>query len=182
MAQSDAKIKYLENELDEQERQISMMESSGPSEERIATLEKKVREMEALVKGLTQELLDLKSIAMKMSKQTEERSRQELRRGPIVQGSQPASSPSVAPQPTMSASGTTVIRPKGTRADAPPAEPEMDMIMQPDGTMKLEPRRGDKDYIVASAGYGRNKKGTAAKAKQSDLIYAAEESKDPAKK
>ncbi|MFA4860526.1 hypothetical protein [Methanoregula sp.] len=182
MAQSDAKIKYLENELDEQERQISMMESSGPSEERIATLEKKVREMEALVKGLTQELLDLKSIAMKMSKQTEERSRQELRRGPIVQSSQPVSSPSAAPQPTMSASGTTVIRPKGARVDAPPAEPAMDMIMQPDGTMKLEPRRGEKDYIVASAGYGRNKKGTSVKPKQSDLIYAAEESKDPAKK
>jgi hypothetical protein len=180
MAQSDAKIKFLENELDEQERQITMMESSGPSEDRIATLERKVREMEALVKGLTQELLDLKSIAMKMSKQTDERSRQELRRGPIVQGAQ-ASAPQ-ASQPTMSASGTTVIRPKAS-APAEPAEPAMDMIMQPDGTMKLEPRRGDKNYIVASAGYGRNKKGTSVKGKQSDLIYAAEETKsDPAKK
>jgi len=178
MAQSDAKIKYLENELDEQESQISMMESSGAGEDRIAALEKKVREMEALVKGLTQELLDLKSIAMKMSKQTEERSRQELKRGPIVQGTQP-SAPSAAPQPTTSASGTTVIRPKGARMDTPaePAEPAMDMIMQPDGTMKLEPRRGDKNYIVASAGYGRNKKGISTKAKQSDLIYAAEEDK-----
>jgi hypothetical protein len=78
MAQTDAKIKYLEHELDQQEKLIQMMESSGASEDRIAALEKKVREMEALVKGLTQELLDLKSIAMKMSKQTEERSRQEL--------------------------------------------------------------------------------------------------------
>jgi hypothetical protein len=58
----------------------------------------------------------------------------------------------------------------------------MDMIMQPDGTMKLEPRRGEKDFIVASAGYGR-KKGASGKPKQSDLIYAAEEDKsDPAKK
>ncbi len=68
-----------------------MMESSGSGagEDRVAALEKKVNEMEALVKGLTQELLDLKSIAMKMSKQTEERSRQELKRvQPIVQGSQ----------------------------------------------------------------------------------------------
>jgi hypothetical protein len=56
----------------------------------------------------------------------------------------------------------------------------MDMIMQPDGTMKMEPRRGDKDYIVASAGYGRNKKGQGNKPKQADLIYAAEETKkDP---
>jgi hypothetical protein len=162
-----------------------MMETSlsAATEDRIAALEKKVREMEALVKGLTQELLDLKSVAMKMNKQSEERSRQELRRGPIVAGAPaaPAAAPATAPSP----GGSTVIRPKGARqAEAPaaPAEPAMDMIMQPDGTMKLEPRRGDKDYIVASAGYGK-KKGAAGKQKQSDLIYATEETKsDPAKK
>jgi len=185
MAQSDAKIKYLEHELDQQEKLIKMMETgTGVSEDRIASLEKKVRDMEALVKGLTQELLDLKSIAMKMSKQTEERSRQQLVRGPIVQG---ASAPAqAAPSPSVAApsGGSTVIRPKGRQPDVPaePAEPAMDMIMQQDGTMKLEPRRGDKNYIVASAGYGRNKKGTSVKGKQSDLIYAAEEDKDAAKK
>ena len=158
-----------------------MMESGtgAATEDRIAALEKKMREMEALVKGLTQELLDLKSITMKMSKQTDERSRQELKRGPIVQQQE---APAVS---APSATGSTVIRPKGARqpeAPAAPPEPIMDMIMQPDGTMKLEPRRGDKDYIVASAGYGRNKKG-ASKPKQGELIYAAEESKtDPAKK
>ncbi|ABS56700.1 conserved hypothetical protein [Methanoregula boonei 6A8] len=186
MVQSDAKIRYLEFELDEKEQMIKMMESSGSGagEDRVAALEKKVNEMEALVKGLTQELLDLKSIAMKMSKQTEERSRQELKRvQPIVQGA-PAASPTGgvgAPQ----AAGSTVVFRKGARQDAEPAapaEPAMDMIMQPDGTMKLEPRRGDKNYIVASAGYGRNKKGVSAKPKQSDLIYAVEEDKDAAKK
>ncbi len=183
MAQPDAKITYLEYELDEQEKLISMMETGAgaANEDRIAALEKKMREMEALVKGLTQELLDLKSIAMKMSKQAEERGRQELKRAPIVQqGGQPQAAPAAMP----SASGSTVIRPKSARQpDVPeaPAEPAMDMIMQPDGTMKLEPRRGDKDYIVASAGYGRNKKGQS-KPKQGELIYAAEESKDPAKK
>jgi hypothetical protein len=163
-----------------------MMENpvtAAATEDRLATLERKVREMEALVKGLTQELLDLKSVAMKMSKQTEERSRQELRRGPVVtqQGEQP---PTAAGGP-VSAGGSTVVMRRGARqpeAPAAPAEPAMDLIMQPDGTMKLEPRRGDKDYIVASAGYGRNKKGISVKAKQSDLIYAAEEEKDPAKK
>ena len=161
-----------------------MMETSlsAATEDRIAALEKKVREMEALVKGLTQELLDLKSVAMKMTKQSEERSRQELKRGTIVAGS--ASQPA-ATAASLSSSGSTVIRPKGARqVEAPqtPAEPAMDMIMQPDGTMKLEPRRGDKDYIVASAGYGK-KKGGAAKGKQSDLIYATEDTKaDPAKK
>jgi hypothetical protein len=184
MAQSDAKIKYLEHELDQQEKLITMMETSlsAATEDRIAALEKKVREMEALVKGLTQELLDLKSVAMKMTKQSEERSRQELKRGPVVAG---APAQPVTPAAAPSATGSTVIRPKGARqAEAPaaPPEPVMDWIMQPDGTMKQEPRRGDKDYIVASAGYGR-KKGAAAKGKQSDLIYATEETKsDPAKK
>jgi len=163
-----------------------MMESSGSgsvNEDRIAALEKKVRDMEALVKGLTQELLDLKSIAMKMSKQTEERSRQEFKKlQPLVQGGEPQGAA------TAAGSGSTVVmRPKSARqgdgTPEKPAEPAMDMIMQSDGTMKLEPRRGDKNYIIARAGYGRDKKGSASKAKQSDLIYAAEEEKkDPAKK
>jgi hypothetical protein len=157
-----------------------MMETGtgAATEDRIAALEKKMREMEALVKGLTQELLDLKSVSMKMSKANDERSRQELVRSPIIQqGGQPQSASSTI----TSSSGSTVIRPKGRAPEAPaaPPEPAMDMIMQPDGTMKMEPRRGDKDYIVASAGYGRNKKGQS-KPKQSDLIYAAEETKkDP---
>src|SRR5512138_3218976 len=122
MAQSDAKIKYLEHELDQQEKLITMMETSlsAATEDRIATLEKKIREMEALVKGLTQELLDLKSVAMKMTKQSEERSRQELKRGTIVQNG-PAQTP--GPAATSSAGGSTVIRPKGAarQAEAPAA-------------------------------------------------------------
>ena len=45
-------------------------------DDRIAALERKVKEQEALVKGITEELLDLKSIVMKLSKASEERSRQ----------------------------------------------------------------------------------------------------------
>ena len=125
-----------------------MMESSGSGagEDRVAALEKKVNEMEALVKGLTQELLDLKSIAMKMSKQTEERSRQELKRvQPIVQGSQVPGAVAGGAAPQQG--GSTVVIRKGSRAaDAEPeapAEPAMDMIMQTDGTMKTRaPSRG----------------------------------------
>jgi hypothetical protein len=118
-----------------------MLEISGTgaaTEERIVAIEKKMRDMEALVKGLTQELLDLKSIAMKMSKQTEERSRQELKRVlAVAQEAQPQ------PATTGAASGSssTVVMRKGARpSDAPatPPEPSMDMIMQSDGTMKLE--------------------------------------------
>ena len=92
-----------------------MLEISGTgaaTEERIVAIEKKMRDMEALVKGLTQELLDLKSIAMKMSKQSEERSRQELKRVQAVAQDAP-------PQPagTTSASGSssTVVMRKGAK-------------------------------------------------------------------
>ena len=163
-----------------------MMENSGSgaaTEDRIAALEKKMRDIEALAKGLTGELLDLKSIVMKMTKQSDDRIKQDLRRPPlVVQGSQPSQSAEVA---SPSSGGSTVVMRKGARqSDAPaaPAEPIMDMIMQQDGTMKLEPRRGEKDFIVARPGYGQ-KKGAAGKPKQADLIYAAEEDKkDPAKK
>src|SRR5512136_3216868 len=97
-----------------------MLEISGTgaaTEERIVAIEKKLRDMEALVKGLTQELLDLKSIAMKMSKQTEERSRLDAKRVQVAAQdaqSQPA---------TMSAvqgSSSTVVMRKGARpSDAP---------------------------------------------------------------
>ena len=163
-----------------------MMENSGSgaaTEDRIAALEKKMRDMEALVKGLTGELLDLKSITMKMTKQSDDRIKQDLRRPPlVVQGSQPSQSAEAA---SPSYGGSTVVMRKGARQSddpATPAEPAMDMIMQQDGTMKLEPRRGEKDFIVARPGYGQ-KKGAAGKPKQADLIYAAEEDKkDPAKK
>jgi hypothetical protein len=149
-------------------------------DDRIAALERKIRELEALVKGITEELLDLKSVVMKLSKVSEERSRQELKRvQPVVQGAQQQAAGGAAPS-----GGTVVMQRKSARPGEPvkPEAPSMDMIMQQDGTMKLEPRRGDKNYIIASAGYGR-KKGKEPSKKQSDLIYAADDEKaDPAKK
>lgn len=159
--------------------------AGAAGDDRIAALERKIREQEALVKGITEELLDLKSIVMKLSKASEERSRQELKRVQAVGAIVPPAAVAApgAPAPAPAATGSTVVmRPKSARVEAAKAdEPAMDMIMQPDGTMKLEPRRGDKNYIVASAGYGR-KKGAGQK-KQSDLIYAVDEEKSsPAKK
>jgi hypothetical protein len=105
------------------EKLIPMLEISGTgaaTEERIVAIEKKVRDLEALVKGLTQELLDLKSVAMKMSKQTEERSRQEAKRGPpVVPGVQPQPA---APTAAPAASSTVVMR-KGARPSDTPAAP-----------------------------------------------------------
>jgi uncharacterized coiled-coil protein SlyX len=148
-------------------------------EDRIAALERKNKEQEALIKGITEELLDMKSIVMKLAKASEERSRQELKRvQPVMQGAQQA-----AGGGAPAGGSTVVMRPKSSRQEpAAPAEPSMEMIMQTDGTMKLETRRGEKNYIVASPGYGR-KKGKDAPKKQGDLIYAVDDEKaSPAKK
>ncbi len=143
------------------------------TEERVVALERKMKEMEALVKGLTEELLDLKSIAMRLNKFSEER-RQELKMmKPTIQAE--------------SASGTVVMQKKGTapeRASASlPEEKRMDMIMQPDGTMKMEERRGDNHYIVASAGFASRKKARSpSEQKKSSLIVAEDDESETSKK
>jgi hypothetical protein len=150
-------------------------------EDRFAALEKKVRDLEAGVKGLTQELVDLKSLSMMMSKQIEEHNRQDLKGNPLVRESQTQTSASGGQ--VLPTSSTTVMIRRGARTPDKPAEPVFDNILQPDGTIEKEPRRGDKKPIVASPKYEQNKKGTSAKAKQSALIIAEEKSKaDTAKK
>jgi|SRR5208337_1036946 len=183
-AQSDAHLTSLRNKLDLQEKLITIMEISGTGvpEERISALEKRVRDMDALIRGLVDEFLDFKAIAMTISRQDGERSRQELKRGPFVPGTaSPAlAGPSASPATAAPADGSTVIRPRGARqpdVPAAPAEPAMVRIMQTDGTMKMEPRLGDRNPIDSSSGYGRNKMGAAARARQSPLIFAAEEDK-----
>jgi len=139
------------------------MEMQQPVNDRVSELEKKVREMEALIKGLTNELLDLKSIVERLSSRVEEK------RPPVM----------ARPPGRLTVS-------RGQPGEAPPADDgELVRIMQPDGTMKEE-RRKDSDYIVASAKSAqalRNKgKGEPAKGKGSNaLIYAVEE-EDPKSK
>jgi hypothetical protein len=122
------------------------------AEERVAALEKRVRDMDALVKGLMAELLDLKTATMAITRQARERTSQGPVQETVVAG--PSESPSIA----VSSGGTTVIRPKGAGiqdAPAAPAEPAMARIMQADGTMKMEPRYGDKKTVDTSSGSGR---------------------------
>ena len=125
------------------------------AEERVAALEKRVRDMDALVKGLMAELLDLKTATMAITRQARERTGPGPVQETVVAG--PPESPSIA----ASSGGTTVIRPKGAGLQggpAAPAEPAMARIMQADGTMKLEPRFGDKNQTSSSGGYGLNQK------------------------
>jgi len=136
-----------------------------PLNDRVSELEKKVREMEALNKGLTNELLDLKSVVERMN------SRMEEKRPPVMSRT----------------AGRVTISQKGQPGEAAPVnEGELARIMQPDGTMKEE-RRKDSDYIIASAHSAaalKNKgKGEQSKGKGSTaLIYAVEEDDSKSKK
>ena len=191
MSLKDAKIRYLSQELDEQERKIHMMKDdamapgnpgAGSTEERIVFLEKKSKEIEALVKGLTEELLDLKAITMRLSRSAE--SRADIRRvQPAGQPGAPAAAPS---------SGSTVVMQKRGRADAtaapaaqtPPApEEQMDLIMQTDGTMKMEKRRGDKNYIIATGNFRKGGgKGDSRKPREALIVAEDDEKADSKKK
>jgi hypothetical protein len=164
---------------------IRIMEftQTGGAEDRIAALELRLREMDALVSGLMAELLDMKAVSLAMTRQNDERSRQDLVRGPVIQRST-FSEPSASPADTTSSSGSTIVRPRTAhQPDVPaaPAEPQMVRIMQTDGTMKMEARHGD-DRIDSSVGYGKNKRGSASMSKQNPLIYAADEDKAASKK
>ena len=135
-----------------------------PVNDRVNELEKKVREMEALIKGLTNELLDLKAVVERMNSRMEEKR-------PVM----------TRPQ------GRVAVSTKGQPGEGAPAdEGELARIMQPDGTMKEE-RRKDSDYIIASAKTAqalKNKgKGEQSKGKGSSaLIYAVEEEDSKSKK
>jgi hypothetical protein len=154
----------------EKDMEIPKKESTPPAtpEERISALEKKVRDQDALIKGLTEELLDLKSITMRLNKVSETRASE-------MKMTRPAG--------TGSGTGTVVVQKRATTPPPPVQEPEkMSMIMQPDGTLKPEKRKSN-DYIVASAAYSKKgKQQTEGSGKKNDLIVAAEEDTDAAKK
>jgi len=154
-----------------------MMETSlsAATEDRIAALEKKVREMEALVKGLTQELLDLKSVSMKMTKQDEERSRQELKRWYIVAGApvQQAASPAMTPSSGARSSGPKV---RVRLTTGSPGRTRDGMIMADDGTMKQNPARGPELHSCIRR-VRKERRVQQQRASKSDLIYATEETK-----
>ncbi|MDD1678216.1 MAG: hypothetical protein LUO93_03405 [Methanomicrobiales archaeon] len=121
-------------------------------DERIGELEAKLRELEALTRGLTDEMLDLKSIVMKLNARTEER------------------------RPVATVRPTVVSSKKENPGTAPAEATEgasLEMIMQTDGTLKPE-RRATSDYIVASGRYGL-KKGKEVKEGGAPLIYATED-------
>ena len=179
MMPEDFRKSLLKTIPGEKEKNMEIPRNPSPAtppatpEERISALERKMKEIDALVKGLTEELLDLKSIAMRLNKVSEERGRVELK----------------MTRPAAPVGTSTIVVPKRPvttqAARTPPPEPapdEMSMIMQPDGTLKPEKRKTG-DYIVASASYSKKGKQQASGAgKKSDLIVAEDKEQDESKK
>ncbi len=167
MAMKDAKIKYLEHELEEKERVLEQLREADNAptpvteDSRIGTLERRVRELEAVVKGLTEEVLDLKALTLKLAKTAERFEGQATTTRP---GTGRASATTTPP----SSGPTVLVRPRNAEKLAPmPSSPSrqppaadpapavstegMDLIMQPDGTIKPELRHKN-EYIIAPNG------------------------------
>ena len=79
---------------------MEISETGGP-DDRIAALEKKTEEMEALVKGLMAEMLDIKAIAMKRAQQGGEQNRQQHAREPTVVGNPAHGAGETLPHPHL---------------------------------------------------------------------------------
>lgn len=197
MAIKDARIRSLEQELEEKERVLEQMRevervpagAAGMEDARASALERRIRELEAVVKGLTEEVLDLKALTLKLAKTAErhEGSSPSARSG---QGRAAEAAPSTP---------TVLVRPRnaGKLSPMPAAPPrsfpipdsvpaasaeEMEMIMQPDGTIKPELRRQN-EYIIASNGPQVRRKGSRAagdrSARHVDAVIFAEEQEPP---
>jgi hypothetical protein len=195
MAMKDAKIKYLEHELEEKERVLEQMREvdrvPAPVAEdaRIGALERRVRELEAVVKGLTEEVLDLKALTLKMAKSAERHDGP----APVRAGSgrtiePPSSAPTILVRP-RNAGKLAPLPASSSRTPPAPAEPapaipagEMDLIMQPDGTIKPELRRKN-EYIIASNGPQNRRQGSRTAGDRSgrhvDAVIFADEQEPP---
>lgn len=157
---TDAKIRDLEHIVQEKEREIQMLRenihnynvSNPVSEERMVKLEREVKEIEGLVRGLTAEMLDLKAWVQKLAKAVEEdpaekraASSEKAEKGreyPVVE------SPKVAAERRSAEKARSA--PVVQEVEEKPAEDEDEevLIIQPDGTMKREAKFGE-DMIVA---------------------------------
>jgi hypothetical protein len=141
------------------------------SDARIRTLENKIRDTEPMVKGLIEETLDLKAVFVKMSRNTDESSREDRVRETIVRGPAGSAQTNLFFSPTVddSSNSSPEIQPGGAHLQdvSVPAEPAMVMIMQADGTMKLEARRGDRNQTDSSGGYGPTRMAHLSRANRS---------------
>jgi len=128
------------------------------------------------MKGLTEELLDLKSIAMRLNKCSEER-RVELKM------SKPVAQAMVGSTVVMQRKGGKEAIPASMQQPIAESVEKMEPIMQLDGTLKPE-KRTNSDYIVASASYSKKKPGFSESGdpKKKNTLIVAEDDEKAAKK
>jgi TolA-binding protein len=156
MAQKDGIIRNLEHQLRERDQEIERLTSATQQEpqdlHKVKDLEMKVVEMESMIKGLTEELLDLKSVVRNLVRVFEERQVRE--RPPVATVTIAKEDPEpVKQQPAeetpeaVSAKGEAEA--KSAPANVPADWQETVMIMQADGTLKPEQRHAE-GMIIAS--------------------------------
>ena len=161
----DARMKFLEHELEEKERELVKVKReeepvkvpAGVQDERIAPLERRVRELEAMVKGLMEEMLDLKSVTRKLARSIEERDPDAAYPAEeIIQREVRPRSRNFTEGEAPRTRDRRTCPPQAAAREPEPEPPvdnsDMELIMQQDGTLKPEKRIAN-DYIIASSGY-----------------------------
>ncbi|NLB00611.1 MAG: hypothetical protein GX837_06575 [Methanomicrobiales archaeon] len=187
MAQKDARIRFLERELAEREKEMETMKDleqppvQEADDERLRDLERKVRELEAIVKGLMEEVLDVKSVTMKILRDIDERRKAaaETKKAGLSLKAEPRIM--AEPRPAHTADQKTPARQAAQRAPVPDPvdDRDLELIMQNDGTLRPEARRSS-EYIVASTGSGiAAAKGRGKSGKPSERKLFVEQKKRP---
>jgi hypothetical protein len=132
-------------------------------DDRVRLLERRIVEMDALMKGLTDEMLDMKAVVMKLKK--------EQRPPPVIQAVvPPVSRGKVEKEKEERASE------KESGKQTSHARDKITLKMQPDGTLQPEAETGE-DIIIASPRDTRSRLKDQGRSGQSDLIIADE--RDP---
>ena len=136
-------------------------EYAGSSyEERIERLERRAAEMDALLKGLTDEMLDMKAVVMKMKK--------DQRPAPVIQAVSP---PAPSRNKTSRSDDSELGRESTVSVPVQPPREKVTLKMQPDGTLAPVRDIGE-DIIIASARDSRSRGKEGSERIRSDLIIA----------
>ena len=196
MAMKDAKIKYLEHELEEKERVLEQMRevdrTPGPApvaeDARIGALERRVREARGRGQGPDRGGPGPEG-AHAQTGQDGRATRGAVTRpsgaGTDCRAAVLAHGPGPPPERGEACAAAAVSVPAAGSGCEPappiPAE-EMDLIMQPDGTIKPELRRKN-EYIIASNGPQNRRQGSRTAGDRSgrhvDAVIFADEQEPP---
>jgi hypothetical protein len=146
----------------------------------LSELKVRLQELEALVKGLTDEVLDLRAIVLNIQK--ENRTAPVIREVSIQHENRPSpilpiitATPTVEDIPNGSVQASSSVSSHSPLTGTKNAEKKEKHIvhkMQPDGTVRPTEENGE-DIIIASALDSRNKEGTKKK-NVHDIIVADE--------